>query len=147
MDRDQTTAFLAHIGAIPFIACALLSSLQIEAVTIDLSWLDILLSYSLAIICFMSGTHWGQSLAASGPQDINLFIISNTCTLAAWFSYLLLNQRPALLAHALIFGLLWLIDRRLEHNKMITAPYYHLRRRISLIVILCLLSKSIVLPS
>ncbi|MDC1284698.1 DUF3429 family protein [Gammaproteobacteria bacterium] len=147
MDRDQTTALLAHAGAIPFIACALLSSLQIEAIIIDLSWLDILLSYSLAIICFMSGAHWGQSLAVDGYPGINLFIISNACTLAAWFSYLLLSQRLALLVHALIFSLLWLVDRRLKHSKMITAPYYHLRRRISLIVVLCLLSQSLVLPS
>lgn len=147
MDREQTTALLAYAGAIPFIACVLLSLFQIETVLFDLSWLDILLSYSLAIICFMSGAHWGQSLAVDQTKGINLFIISNACTLAAWFSYLLLNQKLALLVHALIFGMLWLTDRKLRYNKIITAPYYHLRRRISLIVVLCLLSQSVVLAS
>ena len=147
MDRYKTIALLAHAGTIPFIACSLLNLWQIDLAMIDLSWLDITLSYSLAIICFLSGVHCGQSLALDQSKSIELLIISNACTLAAWFSYLLLNQKPALLAHACIFCLLWLIDRRLKNKKTITGPYYCLRRRISLIVVLCLLSQYLVVPS
>jgi|TARA_B110000977_G_scaffold43147_1_gene58411 hypothetical protein len=147
MDRDRTTALLAHAGVIPFIACTLMISFQIETVIVGLSWLDILLSYSLVIISFMSGVHWGQSLDLDQRRSSQLFIMSNICSLSAWFSYLLLSQKLALLLHALIFCLLWLIDRNLKHSKLISTHYYLLRRRISVIVVTCLLSQTLVIAN
>jgi len=133
---------LMYLGALPFIAGAILSLLSIDT----LPWLGsvrhIVSLYALVISIFMAGTLWGVTLQINTDNFIGLinFLISNVLTLTLWFVYLIYPDSIIfLLITAVVFLWLLMIDTKLVTRKLISSSYYQARKRVSTIVILSLL--------
>ena len=90
MRNKDTFINLMYLGALPFIAGAILSLLSIDT----LSWLGsvrhIVSLYALVISVFMAGILLGVTLQINTDNFIGLvnFIISNVLTLTLWLVYL-----------------------------------------------------------
>ena len=132
-----------YLGALPFIAGALLSLLSID----NLPWLGsvvhIVSVYALVISVFMAGILWGVTLQLqenNANSQIN-FLISNLLTLTVWFVYLTYPDSIAfLLTTAVVFLWLLMFDVKLFQRQYISKSYYQARKWVSAIVILSLLT-------
>ena len=130
---------LTLAGTLPFVACALLLVSGIDSIS-PLGSLDAVAnSYGLAIICFLSGVHWGTYLSGQFGGSINLFAISNAIFLAVWFAFIGANLAWAITIQAIAFLLLLVIDYRLRKGGAISAHYFKIRSVATAIAIVALL--------
>ena len=99
-------------------------------------WVNFFVTYSLAILCFVSGTLWSRSfqLLRSEKDQIKILLISNACVLIAFFSVLYLNQF-VLLVLASIFALVLLVERYFFDVDDLAEGYFKMRSTVSTIVI------------
>ena len=133
---------LMYLGALPFVAGALLSLFSIDIQ----SWLGTVKHavslYALVIVVFMAGVLWGVMLSAKDNAAFSQanFLISNVITLAPWFVYLMMPDSSTFLV-VTAFAFLWLlvIDKKLFQQRLITQSYYRARKWVSAIVVLSLL--------
>lgn len=127
---------LVFAGALPFIAATLLVLLPVlpafDARALFESW-------TLVILAFLCGAHWGQGIAARGKTPLNLFIASNLLAVLLWLVHVFLPGTAFLLLALLELALLLWIDRRLHAHELIDQWYYLTRVRISVIVGSCVL--------
>ena len=93
-------------------------------------------TYSLAILCFVSGTLWSRSfqLRRSEKDRVKILLISNACVLIAFFSVLHLSQ-IVLLVLASIFGVVLLLERHFFDLEDLAEGYLKMRSIVSTIVI------------
>ncbi|MBT5923034.1 MAG: DUF3429 domain-containing protein [Cellvibrionales bacterium] len=134
---------LMYLGALPFIASAILSLLSIDT----LPWLGsvahIVSVYALVISVFMAGILWGIMLQVNRDNSVGQinFLISNILTLTVWFVYLIYPDSIAfLLTTAVVFLWLLMLDAKLVQEQHISKCYYQARKWVSTIVILSLLT-------
>jgi hypothetical protein len=139
MQNSKTYSALAIAGTIPFIAAALLPLLGYDALPLLGSLQKLVLSYGLAIVCFLAGAHWGLYLAGRCPDSLNLFIISNAIFLVVWFAYVGAGVKTAIGVQIFAFVVLLLIDRRLRNTDAISLRYVRVRSVATLIAIVSLL--------
>ncbi len=133
-NRKRLIHLLTYSGGIPFIIYAISSIFdypknyeQIISNSIDI--------YSLLIISFISGSHWGLSL--NNDKKVNVLILSNVIVLGIWFAYIFqFYFKSVFLTAFTIF--LWIDYSYLLIEKM-NRWYIELRRNISLIVLLSLI--------
>ena len=134
---------LMYLGALPFIAGALLSLLSIDTLPWLGSVVHIVSVYALVISVFMAGILWGVTLQLqenNANSQIN-FLISNLLTLTVWFVYLTYPDSIAfLLTTAVVFLWLLMFDVKLFQRQYISKSYYQARKWVSAIVILSLLT-------
>jgi Protein of unknown function (DUF3429) len=128
---------LAFAGALPFVASALLLWAGHVSVPVLGSVSNIAASYGLLILAFMAGVQWGQRLSGI-ETSLNLFLISNGIALAAWFSYLLLQQRLFFASLALLFAVVLMVDKRLAAEGHLSDDYIRTRTAVSALVVISL---------
>lgn len=132
------TRLLAILGAIPFVACAVLPLVDIA----DLPYLGstdaVAAAYGLTIASFMAGVHWGTALNTDNAIPVNLYITSNVVAVAAWLAFLLVSLPSTLAILAIIFAYLLYIDFRLRRAGLIDEHYWKTRIGVTVIVIVCL---------
>jgi hypothetical protein len=133
-NRKRLIHLLTYSGGIPFIIYAISSIFdypknyeQIISNSIDI--------YSLLIISFISGSHWGLSL--NNDKKVNVLILSNVIVLGIWFAYIFQFYFKSVFLTAFTI-LLWIDYSYLLIEKM-NRWYLKLRRNISLIVLLSLM--------
>lgn len=133
-NRKRLIHLLTYSGGIPFIIYAISSIFdypknyeQIISNSIDI--------YSLLIISFISGSHWGLSL--NNDKKVNVLILSNVIVLGIWFAYIFQFYFKSVFLTAFTI-LLWIDYSYLLIEKM-NRWYFELRRDISLIVLLSLI--------
>ena len=133
---------LMYLGALPFIAGAILSLLSIDT----LPWLGavvhIVSVYALVISVFMAGILWGITLQVNTDNFVGQvnFLISNVLALTIWFVYLIYpDSHSFLLTTVVAFLWLLMLDTKLVKRKLISSSYYRARKRVSAIVITSLL--------
>ena len=133
-NKKKLIYLLTYSGGIPFIIYAINSIFdypknydQIISSSIDI--------YSLLIISFISGSHWGQSLKTD--NKVNVLILSNGIVLGIWFAYIFQFYFKSIFLIAFTI-LLW-IDYAYLLTEKINRWYLELRRNISLIVLLSLI--------
>ena len=133
-NRKRLIHLLTYSGGIPFIIYAISSIFdypknyeQIISNSIDI--------YSLLIISFISGSHWGLSL--NNDKKVNVLILSNVIVLGIWFAYIFQFYYKSVFLTAFTI-LLWIDYSYLLIEKM-NRWYLELRRNISLIVLLSLI--------
>ena len=133
---------LMYLGALPFIAGAILSLLSIDT----LPWLGavvhIVSVYALVISVFMAGILWGVTLQVNTDNFVGQvnFLISNVLALTIWFVYLIYpDSHSFLLTTVVAFLWLLMLDTKLVKRKLISSSYYRARKRVSAIVITSLL--------
>ena len=115
------------MGVAPFLACALLPFVGVEEVA-RLGRLDQLASsYSVAILCFLTGVHWATQLYEKEAAPFNLFIGSNVIFLVVWIAYVFADLPWALATQLVAFPLLFAIDYRLLRGGLISAHYLLIR--------------------
>ena len=115
------------MGVAPFLACALLPFVGVEDVA-RLGRLDQLASsYSVAILCFLTGVHWATQLYEKEAAPFNLFIGSNAIFLVVWIAYVFADLPWALATQLVAFPLLFAIDSRLLRGGLISAHYLLIR--------------------
>lgn len=115
------------LGAMPFLACALLPLTGVTEID-GLGRLDQLAaSYGMAILCFLTGIHWATQLYASEAAPFNLFVGSNVVFLVVWIAYVAAGLQCAIVAQLLAFPVLLAIDYRLCQAELISRQYLRLR--------------------
>jgi len=143
MRNKEAFINLMYLGALPFIAGALLSLLSIDTLPWLGSIVHIVSVYALVISVFMAGILWGVTLQLqenNANSQIN-FLISNLLTLTVWFVYLTYPDSIAfLLTTAVVFLWLLIFDVKLFQRQYISKSYYQARKWVSAIVILSLLT-------
>jgi hypothetical protein len=136
--RRRTATALTYAGSLPFIIALLALFLEMpadDAVRVFL--LDAAMLYAAVIASFVSGIHWGLYLdpVRADRAELNLFVSSNICTLAAWTALLLPMPHAPFLLLAVVFSALFVIDRSLARQGIIEDWFFALRLRISAIVV------------
>ena len=84
-------------------------------------------SYGLAIVCFLSGIHWANYLANKDELPFNLMVSSNAIFLLAWFGYVVGELSTSLAIQIASLAVLLLIDWRLKADAVLTAHYFRVR--------------------
>jgi hypothetical protein len=134
------TRRLAYAGALPFLACALLPWLGVDAIPPLGALNNIAALYTLAIVSFMAGAHWGIALyQPSIAEPIHLFLSSNAVTITIWLAFLVTTPDITLLIGVLAFLYLLWIDYRLYRMHRITADYWQTRCHVTAGVVISLL--------
>jgi len=127
MDTRHLYSLLAYAGVAPFVACALLPLMGIVSIP-PFGPLDQLVnSYGLAIVCFLSGIHWAYYLANKDDLPFNLMVSSNAIFLLAWFGFVVGELSTSLLIQMASLIILLVIDWRLRTADVITAHYFRVR--------------------
>ena len=118
---------LAYAGVSPFVACALLPLAGIVSVPPFGSLDQLVNSYGLAIVCFLSGIHWANYLANKDELPFNLMISSNAIFLLAWFGFVVGELSTSLAIQIASLAALLAIDWRLKSDAVLTAHYFRVR--------------------
>lgn len=144
MRTSKLYAPLAYAGALPFIACAVLLILGVDVLPYLGPVSSIAVTYSLAIVAFMSGIHWGTWQQHKNLFSPPLLPLSNVLTLAMWFALLIATDSTALLAAIACFAVLLYLDLLLRRRNVISSEYFRIRRNVSFIVMISLLLMAII---
>jgi len=132
------TRLLATLGAIPFVACAVLPLVGVTELPYLGDTGTIAAAYGLTIASFMAGVHWGTALNVTTTLPVNLYVTSNVVAVAAWLSFLLVSLSITLAMLSILFAYLLYIDFRLRRAGLIDQSYWNTRLAITGIVIVCL---------
>lgn len=129
---------LSYAGLVPFLAGAFLLGWYFEG-PVSVLWVETaLMSYTLAIIAFLSGVHWAVALFFPEKAPVNLFVLSNALVVAAWLCFLIGCAGLFYVLAILIFAILLWVDQRLFRSSVISRVYFRLRRQVTLIAVACL---------
>ena len=124
---------LGYLGLIPFVFGAVTALLSQELVSLAF---QAFILYSLAILSFMGGVHWGLALITGTRQSTRL-LISVIPVVAAWICLIAL---PAPLTLAVLGGgfiAQWFIDRSILAELPIPSWYLEMRPRLAYMVAGC----------
>ena len=124
---------LGYLGLIPFVFGAVTALISQEVVLLAF---QAFILYSLAILSFMGGVHWGLALITGTRQSTRL-LISVVPVVAAWICLIAL---PAPLTLAVLGGgfiAQWFIDRPILAELPIPSWYLEMRPRLAYVVAGC----------
>jgi len=124
---------LGYLGLIPFVAGAVTALLSEELLSLAF---QAFILYSLAILSFMGGVHWGLALIIGTRQSTRL-LISVVPVIVAWICLIAL---PAPLTVAVLGGCFiaqWFIDRPILAELPIPSWYLEMRPRLAYAVAGC----------
>ncbi len=124
---------LGYLGLIPFLAGAVTALLSEELVSLAF---QAFILYSLAILSFMGGVHWGLALIIGTRQSTRL-LISVVPVIVAWICLIAL---PAPLTLAVLGGgfiAQWFIDRPILAELPMPSWYLEMRPRLAYAVAGC----------
>lgn len=137
----KPSPYLTFAGTIPFVACAFLITVGIDAIPILGKTEYILSIYGLVIASFMAGAHWGNhlSVADDNPWAIKLPVFSNVIALALWLGFLMLSTTGFMWLLTIGFVSMLMIDYGLYQAKVISHDYFKVRQYVTFIVIVSLI--------
>lgn len=138
VSRRRTATALTFAGALPFVIALVALFFELpRADAIRIFLLEAVMLYGAVIASFVSGIHWGLHLdpARAERAELNLFVSSNICALAAWVALLLPMAHAPFLLLAVVFAALFAIDWSLFRKGLIERWFFALRLRISAIVV------------
>ena len=137
MNKKNFAYILISLGSIPFIFFGFLKILSYEKFFhLDVNY--ILAIYSLSIISFICGSHWGIFLTNNNLK-VNLFFLSNFLTISSFFGILFLITNYFFLLQILILIALLLIDYYTYKQNITQKKYFYFRVLITTLVVVCLI--------
>ena len=137
MNKKNLPYILIFLGSIPFVFFSFLRIISLEEFFyFDINY--ILSIYSLSIISFICGSHWGLFLTKNSLK-INLFFLSNLLTISSFLGILFLKMNYFFLLQILIFIILLLIDFYIYRQNITQLKYIYSRVIITILVVLCLI--------
>jgi|GEM_PF-1997474 hypothetical protein len=139
MKRNQYSAYLTAMGAIPFIVCTWCISTRYTNIFNIARIEQCLIIYSSLIACFMAGTHWGQYTSSQCKATKYLPLISNLQVISLWLGYLILQSRLILLIVILNLCISLWADLILYKYELIKNQYFYIRCGVTLVVVTCLI--------
>jgi hypothetical protein len=132
MYKEDLPYLLIFLGGIPLIFLSFLKLFNYqEFFQIEIN--SILSIYSLSIISFICGSHWGIFLSNSN-LGINLFLLSNFLTILSFIGFLLLEERNYFFLQILILIILLLIDVYIFRKKITQKKYVNTRILVTFLV-------------
>jgi hypothetical protein len=129
---ERVMTLLGLAGLLPFLAGGF-GVFLLEDLLLALAQRSFLI-YSLAILCFLAGTLWGETLPEPGDGQRATILVSNGIVLFAFFA--ILTAQPVLAAGLLLLGhlaQLW-YERQSLHRP---AWYVRLRTGLTTVAALC----------
>jgi hypothetical protein len=142
---------LTYLGALPFL-CAVLLSLSPYLNLPNYFGGNIaypafkskalMHSYGAIILSFLAGIQWGSYL--HNTKQIQLLIISNIIAVFAWLSLMVFATKLALFILLIGFITTLITDFYSNKNQIIPLWFWELRKRISIIVCLSILTVIII---
>lgn len=137
----KPSPYLTFAGTIPFIACATLITLGVDAIQVLGATEHILAVYGVVIATFMAGAQWGNhlSLADDNAWAVKLPIFSNVVALALWLGFLTLSTTGFIWLLIVSFISLLIIDYELNKARIIDDKYLTVRKYVTLIVVVSLM--------
>ena len=137
MNKKNLPYILIFLGSIPFVFFSFLRIISLEEFFyIDINY--ILSIYSLSIISFICGSHWGLFLT-NNTLKINLFFLSNFLTILSFFGILFLKVNYFFLLQILILIILLLVDFYIYRQNVTQLKYIYSRMIITILVVICLI--------
>ena len=137
MNKKNLPYILIFLGSIPFVFFSFLRIISLEEFFyFDINY--ILSIYSLSIISFICGSHWGLFLT-NNTLKINLFFLSNFLTILSFFGILFLKMNYFFLLQILILIILLLIDFYIYRQNITQLKYIYSRIIITILVVICLI--------
>ena len=127
MESRKHYPLLTYAGVLPFVGCAIMPFVGLQELWNLGTYDHIAAAYSLAIVCFLCGAHWGTYLYHRNAAQDNLFITSNVIVVACWFAFLMAAQAITLFVMILAFLCLLFIDYRLLKAGLLTDYYFRMR--------------------
>lgn len=124
---------LGYLGLLPFIGGAVAALLSNDLAPFAL---QAFILYSLAILSFMGGVHWGLALIVGTRQSSRL-LISVIPVLVGWICLLTLPVHLTLAILGGAFIAQWFADRPILAELPIPAWYFDMRPRLAYIVAGC----------
>lgn len=124
---------LGYLGLTPFVVGTVTALLSQELISLVF---QAFVLYSIAILSFMGGVHWGLALITGTRQSTRL-LISVVPVVAAWICLIAL---PAPLTLAVLGGgfiAQWFIDRPILAELPIPSWYLEMRPRLAYVVAGC----------
>ena len=124
---------LGYLGLLPFVAGTVAALLSNELAPFAL---QAFVLYSLAILSFMGGVHWGLALI-TGTRQSSRLLVSVTPVIATWICLMTL---PANLTLAVLGGgfiAQWFVDRPILAELPIPSWYLEMRPRLAYVVAGC----------
>lgn len=130
----QLHRWLMLAGTLPFLLGAGLLVLGISPGFLAVDATLLLKSYTLAIISFMAGVHWGQSFVQIERANL-LRVLSNAFCLTPWFLMITgVSNTAFFIGSAMVFITLLAVDYRLERVEAISSDYLRARTTVTAVV-------------
>ena len=141
----KPSPYLTFAGTIPFIACAVLITIGIDAIRVLGETEHVLAVYGLVIATFMAGAHWGNHLSLTDDNSwaVKLPIFSNVIALALWLGFLMLSTAGFIWLLVIAFVILLVIDYGLNQAQIITPDYFKVRKYVTAIVVISLIISAV----
>lgn len=129
---------LTYAGIAPFVI-ALLIKWEVLAPFVEA---DLMLwGYATVIAAFMAGSHWGAAIRSGDPV---VLLASNGFALAVFALAVWMRTPIGVIFLAIIFAAQLLLDRRLQMQAQLTAPYWRMRVIVAAMVCAILLSYAMI---
>lgn len=138
--KSPIVSSLTYAGSLPFVIVALLTIAGIRDLPLVGNIIYVLQTYGLVIASFMAGTYWGQGIATKEALPINVYVASNVLVLALWVGFLISPMKSFIGLLMIIFPLWLWIDYIFQKQGIISRSYWTLRFRVTMIVLLALLT-------
>ncbi|TXD98053.1 DUF3429 domain-containing protein [Psychrobacter frigidicola] len=136
----KPSPYLTFAGAIPFVLCAILITMNVDAIRVLGKTEYVLSIYGLVIASFMAGAHWGNHLGLADDNiwAVKLPIFSNIIALALWLGFLSLSAVGFIWLLVVGFIAMLVIDYGLYQASIISPDYFKVRKYVTLIVVVSL---------
>ncbi len=135
--------FLVYSGSLPFVFLALCLAFDVTILPIVGDVSRALSGYTLIIAAFMAGSHWGQQLTMSEYWSSKLQVVSNVNAVGLWFGFLFSPDSWFWLCAIASFLVSLRLDYQLRQARLITAEYWRIRSRVTMVVISALAVASV----
>ncbi|UTW44342.1 DUF3429 domain-containing protein [bacterium SCSIO 12696] len=127
-------AYLAYLGALPFVLCALCLLLGVYSLPYVGDVQVVLSTYGLVIASFMAGSLWGQQFQADQQWARSIGLLTNIITVGVWLGYLLLPLSVFLWLLVVAFVGLLVMDRKQLQLGHISKAYFSIRCGVTAVV-------------
>ncbi len=138
MESRKLYPLLTYAGVLPFVGCALMPFVGLQELWNLGTYDHIAAAYSLAIVCFLCGAHWGTYLYRRSAAPDNLFITSNVIVVACWFAFLMAAKAITIFVMILALLCLLFIDYRLLKADLLTDYYFRMRSIATVVAVIAL---------
>ena len=136
MKKETLAKILTYLGSIPFIFLTYVAIYGNNYIALNTAN-TVLMAYCAIILSFISGMHFSYAILQD-KISIKLLLFSNIIALASWFS-LLVSFKIALVIMLICYFFNLIIDLISYRNLIIEKWFFHLRLRISGIVMACVI--------